>query len=665
MAAVLTAAVEFGPDHKMTLDAELLLVLTAGDKVRMEAMLSNGRQQTTGQVAINVHAMAPAPGCFLLGVASNGNTELHLVASRGHVELATLLCERAPSLVATRNRCLDTPLHCAAKAGHMDVAAILLSAMRAGGADEEAALLARNQTGATALYEAVRHGRAGVVDLLMTEVPDMSSVAIDGDGGVSPLYLAASTKSVQMVRHLLRPSRNGTPSPASFSGPEGRTALHVAATAGKEIVQAILGWEPKGPTLLTRVDSSGRTPLHFAAFYGALDIVKLFLDDHASLRLATISDNDGSFPVHTAAMVGETRTVCELIKRCPNYYELVDDKGRNLLHRAVEHGQDSVVRHICQNDKLAMLLNATDSEGNTPLHLAVQGGYPGIVSLLLATLSVDMGITNKDGLTARDLSRLARAHEVARGSSLGYDGGDCLYWLRAPSTLDGVLRFYEKPAEEDAPAEGDDMTKSGTIASVLIATVAFAAAFTVPGGFVADDHAHAGTAVLARRFAFRAFVVSDTVAFVCSIVATCFHIYGSAREIPHGHRLWYNLLASGLVPVGSQFMIAAFAFGFHLVLGSVNRWLIVFMYIFSLASVLFCFPGIWVPLRLGLGKVVWRRAGWRGLVNIYERPSSLSHFLFLFRRSFLFLNFRRPLFVLLISATFVVAIVLSIALPNY
>ncbi|KAM0914515.1 hypothetical protein ACQ4PT_011454 [Festuca glaucescens] len=82
MAAVLTAAVEFGPDHKMTLDAGLLQVLTAGDKVRMEAMLSNGRQQTIGQVAINVHAMAPAPGCFLLGVASNGNTALHLVASR-------------------------------------------------------------------------------------------------------------------------------------------------------------------------------------------------------------------------------------------------------------------------------------------------------------------------------------------------------------------------------------------------------------------------------------------------------------------------------------------------------------------------------------------------------------------------------------------------------
>ncbi|VAH45182.1 unnamed protein product [Triticum turgidum subsp. durum] len=396
------AAVEFGPHEKMTLDAELLQVLTAGDKVCMEEILSrqdhgagHRRQQTAaqGHVAVNVHGAAP--GRFLLGVASNGNTALHLVASRGHVELATLLCERAPSLAAARNKCLDTPLHCAARFGHADVAAVLLPRMRDGAAEEESALRARNQSGATALYEAVRHGRAGVVDLLMTEVPDLASV--DGDEGVSPLYLAASTDSLQMVRALLRPSENGTPSPASFSGPEGRTALHAAAASSREMAEAILSWGPEGPTLLTRVDSSGSTPLHFAVLYGRLDVVVLFLDGHASLGLASISDGNGSFPLHIAAMVGRARIMEELIHRIPDCYEMVDGKGRNILHCAVEHCRVTVVRHICRNDMFSMLWNATDSGGNTPLHLAANHGYPKIVILLLETTSVEIGITNNDG----------------------------------------------------------------------------------------------------------------------------------------------------------------------------------------------------------------------------------------------------------------------------
>ncbi|KAF0905259.1 hypothetical protein E2562_003860 [Oryza meyeriana var. granulata] len=72
-------------------------------------------------------------------------------------------------------------------------------------------------------------------------------------------------------------------------------------------------------------------------------------------------------------------------------------------------------------------------------------------------------------------------------------------------------------------------------------------------------------------------------AFVFSIAATCFLIYAGATEIPRIHRLRYNSLASGVVPLAARFMIAAFAFGFHLVLGSANRGLIVFVYMVSSA----------------------------------------------------------------------------------
>ncbi|CAN6168266.1 unnamed protein product [Urochloa humidicola] len=666
----------------MTLSAELLKALTAGDAVRLEQLVSGeGRPQADGHVAINVvNGGGASPGAVvsplcagtscLLGVTCNRNTALHLAASLGHAEVAALLCKKAPALVAKRNQSLDTPLHCAAKGGHREVVDCLLSAMRAGGEEAVAALRARNRLGATALYEAVRHGRADVVDLLMTKAPELS--ALTTEDGSSPLYLAASIDSPQMVRSLLRPSLDGTPSPASYSGPDGRTALHAAAFAkegiAEEMTRQILKWEPEGPALLTKVDSSGRTPLHIAILFEDLDVIDLLLDAPRSDKLARTSDYSGLFPIHTAARVGSTKIIDKLVEKCPDdYYEMVDDQGKNFLHCAVEHNEEAVVRHICQNYTSAVLLNAMDYDGNTPFHLAVKYRCPRIITLLLQTITVEIDITNKDGLTARDLAR----HGLLRGK-LYYPMDPllilvfCLYWS-------GASVAYPTPLVDNVPTHSGEETsnedfydtKSGTIGSVLIATVAFAAVFTVPGGFIADDRPSAGTAILAKRFAFRIFVISDTMAFVCSVVATSFLIFGGIREIPRNRRLMYSSMAPMWVSMGAVSMITAFAFGFDLVLGKANRGLIVFVYLACLFTVA-CSSSVWVAKDLvGLVMAVQQRTGWRGLLNIHRRRSGLRNLCGALMGSLVVVYLLWPLLLLLIAATYVVAIALNIALPNY
>ncbi|WVZ66158.1 hypothetical protein U9M48_015424 [Paspalum notatum var. saurae] len=83
------------------------------------------------------------------------------------------------------------------------------------------------------------------------------------------------------------------------------------------------------------------------------------------------------------------------------------------------------------------------------------------------------------------------------------------------------------------------------------------------------------------------------------------------------------------------------------------------VYVLALAAVLLCFPGVWAPFFLG--KTIWRRAGWRGLVNVHRRPASLEEFFWLFITSFLFKNLVRPLFAVLISTAFVASIALNFA----
>ncbi|KAL6856975.1 hypothetical protein ACP4OV_018357 [Aristida adscensionis] len=690
MAEALVAPVEFGPLEPMTLGEDLLQALTAGDEARLTELLSR-EGQPDGHVAIAVNGGAP-PGASpaaaaavasvpttrssscLLGVTSNGNTALHLAASRGHAEVAALICRRAPSLVATRNWGLDTPLHCAARGGHREVAACLLRKMLAAGAEEKAAILARNRLGATALYEAVRHERAGVVALFMAKAPELASVTTDD--GVSPLYLAAELGSMTVVHLLLRPSPDGTPSPASSSGPDGRNALHSAARLTRalhehDIPQQILNWEPDGPTLLTRVDSSGRTPLHVAIERGRLDVVELFLGGNKSIEQAHISNKHGLFPVHTATMMGNIRIIDELIKKCPDYFELVDHKGRNLLHCAVEHNQVQVVRYLCRNNIFAMLLNAMDYDGNTPLHLAVIYGSPQIVSLLLKTRTVETFLTNKDGLTAGDIAELHSTGKYGYilAKSPRVIVTDCLRLSKTRLTLHGYDKLKASGKTEDQDKfEVNIMLSTGPIGSVLIATVAFAAAFTVPGGIVADDHLGAGTAVLATRFAFRVFGISNTMAFLCSTLATGFFLFGGgAPNVSHDYRIWYIENAYSLLALAALSMVATFAFGFQLVLGGANHGLIVFVHSACLATVLLCFPDFWVPLQLGLVKAIWRQAGWtRRPVNVGNRLSRLLEVLTRLGDSFSILQPVGIYFVvMLVSATFIVAMVLCIALPKY
>ncbi|KAM3236412.1 protein ACCELERATED CELL DEATH 6-like [Capsicum annuum] len=71
------------------------------------------------------------------------------------------------------------------------------------------------------------------------------------------------------------------------------------------------------------------------------------------------------------------------------------------------------------------------------------------------------------------------------------------------------------------------------VVTTLLVTVTFAAGFTLPGGFESDDNSpNKGMAVLIRKSAFRAFVITDAIAFTCSIGVIFSYFYMAINPCP-------------------------------------------------------------------------------------------------------------------------------------
>jgi len=110
--------------------------------------------------------------------------------------------------------------------------------------------------------------------------------------------------------------------------------------------------------------------------------------------------------------------------------------------------------------------------------------------------------------------------------------------------------------------------ESHLVVVALIATVTFAATFTLPGGYKSDR----GTAILAKKAAFIVFVISDAMSLVLSISAVFIHfltayIQGLNNEMIDEvtAKIFFGL-AMLFTMIGMGTMIIAFVTGTYVVL---------------------------------------------------------------------------------------------------
>nr|CAD1833766.1 unnamed protein product [Ananas comosus var. bracteatus] len=532
----------------------------------------------------------------LAGVTKGGNSALHIAADFGHIELAELICSRDISLLEGRNATLETPLHCAARAGADRIIVFFISKAR----QLEAVLRATDQEGKTALHVAAEEGRVAAATELMSALPGLA--AIVDDNGVSPLYAAVLSKSLEIVQILI-----GSRSEASYAGPNGQTALHAAAIIeSQEITEKLLQWKP---ILTKNVDSSGSTPLHYLAATGNHYMMRQLLKQDTSPTY--ISDYKGLCPIHVASRMGRLSIIRELISCCPDMGELVDGRGRNFLHIAIQHKRERIVRFVCKHPLFLRVKNGTDCEGNTPLHLAVKSKNRTIVCLLLENVSVRLSIVNKDGKnTSRSCNSRAQLWL-----------NNWIYWcLKGAGAISGSRRLdhlagenLTQPGLKKELKEEQETYKSAPqnllVASVLIVTVTFAAAFTMPGGYRADDHQNGGSPTLAGKYAFNVFIVADTLAFTYSVQATLTVMYAGSHVVDPSRRF---VPIRDFIAMAALLMVAAFAMSVYVLLAPLSKSIAILCCAMPLAFTSI-FLSLWARRPFLLAMVLTRRLGWSGM----------------------------------------------------
>lgn len=167
----------------------------------------------------------------------------------------------------------------------------------------------------------------------------------------------------------------------------------------------------------------------------------------------------------------------------------------------------------------------------------------------------------------------------------------CLAYARAAVSHTRVDHFNEKYAKtRDEDMDAEHITNAAQIvgiSSVLVATVTFAAAFTLPGGYRADDHANRGTPTLARRYAFDAFVISDTLAFICSLMSSISLLYSGVHSRDISTRRRHHRVSRTLLHSSVRSLVAAFAMGVYVVLAPVDPKMAASVCIISFASLLY------------------------------------------------------------------------------
>ncbi|KAL4312429.1 hypothetical protein GQ457_01G018150 [Hibiscus cannabinus] len=445
----------------------------------------------------------------------------------------------------------DSPLHLAARTGNLSRVREILHNLN--GPEAKELLAKQNLEGETPLYVAAENGQAVVVAEMLKHM-DLETASITARNGYDPFHVAAKHGHVEVLKELL-----GTfPNSVMTTDLSCTTALHTAAAQGHiEVVNLLLETDSE---LAKIARNNGKTVLHSAARMGHLEVVKSLLSKDPSTGFRI--DKKGQTALHMAVKGQNEEIVLELLKPDPSVLHLEDNKGNTALHVAIKKGRTQIVRCLLSVESIN--INSTNKAGETPLDIAEKVGTPEIVSILKEAGAINSKDHGKPPNAAKQLKQTV--------SDIKHDVQSQLQQTRQTGFR---VQKIAKRLKKLHISGLNNAINSATVVAVLIATVAFAAIFTVPGQYVQGkvDGLVLGQAYIANKAPFIVFFVFDSLALFISLAVVV--VQTSVVVIEQKAKKQLVFVINKLMWLACLFISVAFISLTYVVVGKKSRWLAV------------------------------------------------------------------------------------------
>ncbi|CAH2038827.1 unnamed protein product [Thlaspi arvense] len=445
----------------------------------------------------------------------------------------------------------DSPLHIGARTGNLGK---VMESIRCCNGTEELKQLLSNQNleGETPLYAAAENGHSLVVGEMLKHM-DLETASIAARNGFDPFHVAAKQGHLEALKKLLETF----PNLAMTTDLLCTTALHTAATQGHiDVVNLLL----KTDSHLAKIaKNNGKTALHSAARMGHVEVVKSLIGNDASIGFRT--DKKGQTPLHMAVKGRKEGIVLELVKPDPAVLSVEDNKGNTPLHIATKKGRTKIVRCLVTFDGIN--LNAMNKAGDTALDVAVKIGNAELVSVLKeagAATAKELGKPRNPAIQLKQTVSDIR-HEVQSQ-------------LQQSRQTGARVQRIAKRLKKLHISGLNNAINSATVVAVLIATVAFAAIFTIPGQYEEDRRKGPlllGEARIANEAPFLVFFIFDSLALFISLAVVV--VQTSVVVIEQKAKKKLVFVINKLMWLACLFISIAFVSLSFIVVGKEDIWL--------------------------------------------------------------------------------------------